>query len=203
MKVKICGLNPLRDIKLCVDLGVHFLGFVFFDKSPRNVKLSDIKTISNYNRKNSSFVAVTVDPKDEFIKKNRVGNFDFIQLHGSETKERVIEIKNMGFKIIKAIKVKEEKDIGVYKHFEDVADLILFDSNSMERSKSIPKDLLSKIPKGDKFGLAGALNSKNILEYSKLGLNFFDLSSGLEKENLTGYKDHLKIKSFMSKIDML
>ena len=54
MKVKICGLNPLRDIKLCVDLGVHFLGFVFFDKSPRNVKLSDIKTISNYNRKNSS-----------------------------------------------------------------------------------------------------------------------------------------------------
>ena len=45
----------------------------------------------------------------------------------SETKERVIEIKNMGFKIIKAIKVKEEKDIGVYKHFEDVADLILFD----------------------------------------------------------------------------
>ena len=125
MKVKICGLNPLRDIKLCVDLGVHFLGFVFFDKSPRNVKLSDIKTISNYNRKNSSFVAVTVDPKDEFIKKNIVGNFDFIQLHGSETKERVIEIKNMGFKIIKAIKVKEEKDIGVYKHFEDVADLSL------------------------------------------------------------------------------
>ena len=73
----------------------------------------------------------------------------------------------------------------------------------MERSKSIPKDLLSKIPKGDKFGLAGALNSENILEYSKLGLNFFDLSSGLEKENLKGYKDHLKIKSFMSKIDML
>ena len=104
MKVKICGLNPLRDIKLCVDLGVHFLGFVFFDKSPRNVKLSDIKTISNYNRKNSSFVALTVDPSDEFIKKNIIENFDFIQLHGSETRYR-----DIGFKIIKAIKVKRKK----------------------------------------------------------------------------------------------
>ena len=37
--------------------------------------------------------------------------FDYIQLHGKETKERVNEIKNMGFKVIKAIKVKEEQDI--------------------------------------------------------------------------------------------
>ena len=203
MKIKICGLNPTRDVQTCIDLKVSMLGFVFYDQSPRNVKLSDIKTISNYNRKKSSFVAVTVNPKDEFIKKNIVGNFDFIQLHGSETKERLIEIKDMGFKIIKAIKIRKEKDIGIYKHFEDVADLILFDSNSMEKSESIPKDLLSKIPRGDKFGLAGAINSKNILEYGKLGFNFLDLSSGLEKENLKGYKDHLKIKSFMSKIDIL
>ena len=168
MKIKICGLNPIRDVQTCIDQKVSMLGFVFFDQSPRNIRLSDIKTLSNYNRKKSSFVAVTVNPKDEFIKKNLVGNFDFIQFHGSETKERVTEIKDMGFKIIKAIKIREEKDIGIYKHFEDVADLILFDSNSMEKSESIPKNLLSKIPRGDKFGLAGAINLKifwNMVNY--------------------------------------
>ena len=111
MKIKICGLNPKRDVQLCIDLKVKYLGFVFYEKSPRNVRLYDIKELSKYDKKNSSFVAVTVNPSNEFIKKNLIGNFDFIQLHGSETRKRVSEIKNMGFKIIKAIKVKEEKDI--------------------------------------------------------------------------------------------
>ena len=77
MKIKICGLNPARDVQLCIDLKIDYLGFVFYEKSPRNVKLSDIKILPNYNKKNSSFVAVTVNPNDEFIKKNIVGNFDF------------------------------------------------------------------------------------------------------------------------------
>ena len=86
-----------------------------------------------------------------------------------------------------------------FKNYEDIADLILFDSTSMEKSQSIPKDLLRKLPKGEKFGLAGAINLENIEEYSQLGFNFLDLSSGLEKENLKGYKDHLKIKNFINK----
>tara|TARA_A100001015_G_scaffold246569_1_gene283030 strand:- start:1907 stop:2518 length:612 start_codon:yes stop_codon:yes gene_type:complete len=203
MEIKICGLNPARDVQLCIDLKVNYLGFVFYEKSPRNLNISDIDLLSKYDKKNSTFVAVTVNPKNEFIKKNIKENFDLIQLHGSETKERVTEIRDMGFKIIKAIKIKEEKDIEAYKDFEDLADMILFDSNSMEKSKNIPKDLLSKLPKGDKFGLAGAINADNILEYRQLGFNFLDLSSGLEKENAKGYKDHLKIKSFMSKVNSL
>ena len=71
----------------------------------------------------------------------------------------------MGVKVIKAVKVKEQKDIALYKNYENIADLILFDSASMEKSQSIPKDLLHKLPKGDKFGLAGAINLKNIKEY--------------------------------------
>ena len=109
----------------------------------------------------------------------------------------------MGIKVIKAIKVKEQKDVALYKNYEDIADLILFDSSSMEKSQSIPKDLLNKLPKGKNFGLAGAINLENIQEYSQLGFNFLDLSSGLERENLKGYKDHLKIKNFMNKINEL
>ena len=110
MKIKICGLNPTRDVQLCIDLKIDYLGFVFYKKSPRNTRLSDLKELSKYDKKNSTFVAVTVNPSDEFIKKYLIGNFEFIQLHGSETKSRVTEIKNMGFKIIKAIKVKEITD---------------------------------------------------------------------------------------------
>ena len=109
----------------------------------------------------------------------------------------------MGIKVIKAIKVKEQKDIALYKNYEDIADQILFDSTSMEKSQSIPKDLLQKLPKGKKFGLAGAINLENIKEFSQLGFNFLDLSSGLERENLKGYKDHLKIKNFINKVNEL
>ena len=200
MKIKICGLNPTRDVQLCINLKVNYLGFVFYDKSPRNVKLSDVEILSTYNKKNSSFVAVTVNPNDEFIKKNIIGNFDFIQLHGSETKDRVADIKNMGLKVIKAIKIKVEQDINKYRDFEN-ADIILFDTPGMEKSLEFPKNLITKLPVGDKYALAGSISIDNIENINKLGVNFFDLSSSLEVQ--LGYKDHQKIKQFMSKINGL
>ena len=95
--------------------------------------------------------------------------------------------------------MKEQKDIALYKDYKNLTDLILFDSTSMEKSQSIPKELLDELPKGEKFGLAGAINLENIREYSQLGFNFLDLSSGLERENLKGYKDHHKIKDFIKR----
>ena len=203
MKIKICGLNPIRDVQICINLNIHFLGFVFYDKSPRNTDLKEISVLKSYNPKTSHYVSVCVDPTDTFIKENILGNFEYIQLHGSETSERVKEINRMGIKVIKAIKIKDQRDVALYKNYEETADLILFDSTSMEKSQSIPKELLNKLPKGEKFGIAGAINLENIQEYSQLGFNFLDLSSGLERENLKGYKDHLKIKSFMNKINEL
>ena len=200
MKTKICGLNPTRDVQLCIDLKVNYLGFVFYEKSPRNINILDIKELSKYDKKNSAFVAVTVNPSDGFIEKNIIGNFDFIQLHGSETKDRVADIKNMGLKVIKAIKIKGEQDINKYRDFEN-ADIILFDTPGMEKSLEFPKNLITKLPVGDKYALAGSISKDNIENISKLGVNFFDLSSSLESQ--LGYKDHLKIKSFMIKINEL
>ena len=200
MKIKICGLNPTRDVQLCIDLKVDYLGFVFYGKSPRNMSLADIKLLSKYEKKSSNFVAVTVNPSDEFIKKNLKGNFNFIQLHGSETKERVKEVKDMGFKIIKAIKIKQEQDINRYMEYSD-ADIILFDTPGMEKSLEFPKELINKLPKGEKYALAGSLSENNVENISKLGVNFFDLSSSLEGQ--LGYKDHFKIKKFVSKINEL
>ena len=200
MKIKICGLNPTRDVQLCIDLKINYLGFVFYEKSPRNINTSDIKILSNYDKRNSAFVAVTVNPSDEFIKKNVIGNFDFIQLHGSETKDRVTDIKNTGLKVIKAIKIKEEKDIGIYKEFDN-ADIILFDTPGMEKSLEFPKNLITKLPIGRKYALAGSISKDNVENINKLGVNFFDLSSSLESQ--LGYKDHHKIKSFINKINEL
>ena len=198
MIIKICGLNPIRDVQLCIDFKVDYLGFVFYEKSPRNINLTDIKILSKYNKKNSSFVAVTVNPSDEFIKRNILGNFDFIQLHGSETKDRVADIKRMGLKVIKAIKVEEEKDIDKHKEFDN-ADIILFDTPGMEKSLEFPKNLITKLPFSEKYALAGSISKDNLEDINKLGVNFFDLSSSLESQ--LGFKDHLKIRNFIKKVN--
>ncbi len=203
MRVKICGLHPVRDVQICIDLGVNFLGFVFYEKSPRNlIDLEDVQKLKRYNKKNSFFTAVTVNPSNEFIKKVILKNFDYIQLHGSETAERVKEIKSMGLKIIKTIKIKEESDIKHYKNY-DYADIILFDTPGMEKSLEFPKNLISKLPKGEKYALAGSISQNNIENIAKLGVTFCDLSSSLELDTQIGYKDHSKIKRFIKKVNEL
>ena len=200
MRVKICGLHPARDVQLCIDLGVDLLGFIFYANSPRNVDLEEIKKLKRFNKLNSKFVAVTVNPSDEFIKSVILGNFDYIQLHGSETNERVTEIKSMGIKIIKAIKIKDQSDLENNKKYDN-ADIILFDTPGMEKSIEFPKNLISKLPKGDRYALAGSISIDNIENIVKLGVNFFDLSSSLETK--LGHKDHLKIQNFMKKINSI
>ena len=198
MKVKICGLNPLRDIDLCISLNVDFLGFIFYEKSPRNLNISDLKILENYNSKKSFFTAVTVDANNEMIKNLGTMNIQYIQLHGSETNSRINEIKSFTkLKVIKAIKIKNEDDINLYKQFEN-ADYILFDTPGMEKSIKFPINLIKKIPKRDNFGIAGSISINTIDEISKFGLGLCDLSSKLESK--LGFKDHNKIIEFMKKM---
>ena len=202
MIVKICGLNPVRDVQLCINLKVNFLGFVFYQKSPRNLSIEEVRELKKYDKQGSSFVAVTVDPSDEFIKNVVLKNFDFIQLHGSESNNRIKEIKSMGIKTIKAVKIKEKSDINTYKSYLD-ADIVLFDTPGMEKSIEFPKNLISELPRGQKFGLAGSISENNIENIAKLGVKFCDLSSSLELDTQIGYKDHSKIKKFIKKVNEL
>ena len=198
MIVKCCGLNPARDVQLCLGLNVNFLGFIFYEKSPRNIKISDLDILKNYNRKNSFFTAVTVNANNEFIDQINSKNIQCIQLHGSENNDRIKEIKiRSKLKVIKTIQIKSEIDINKYKQYID-ADYILFDTPSMERSIEFPLDLIKKLPKGKTFGLAGSISVETIENIAKLGVKFCDLSSKLESE--LGYKDPKKIINFMNKI---
>ena len=123
MKIKICGLNPVKDVQLCIDLNVNFLGFVFYEKSPRNIKLEDIKILKNYDKRESLFVAVCVNPTDDFIKNNLLGNFEYIQLHGDESPQRVAEIKNFGIKVNNNTINNESSNITIDDFKDDILKL--------------------------------------------------------------------------------
>jgi len=201
MIIKCCGLNPTRDVQVCLDLKVDFLGFIFYEKSPRNIKISDLDILNNYNRKNALFTAVTVDADNQIIDQISSKNIQCLQLHGSETNERIEEIKNRSkLKIIKTIQVKNENDIIKYKKYIN-ADYILFDTPSMEKSIEFPSNLIQKLPIGKNFALAGSVSEQNIENITKLGIKWCDLSSKLESK--LGYKDHTKIKKFMNKVKLL
>ena len=201
MIIKCCGLNPTRDVQICLDLKVDFLGFIFYEKSPRNIKISDLDILNDYNRKNALFTAVTVDADNQMIDQISSKNIQCLQLHGSETNERIEEIKNRSkLKIIKTIQVKNENDIIKYKKYIN-ADYILFDTPSMERSIEFPSNLIQKLPIGKNFALAGSVSEQNIENIAKLGIKWCDLSSKLESK--LGYKDHTKIKKFMNKVRLL
>ena len=201
MIIKCCGLNPTRDVQTCLDLKVNFLGFIFYEKSPRNIKISDLDILNNYNRKSALFTAVTVDADNQMIDQISSKNIQCLQLHGSETNERIEEIKNRSkLKIIKTIQVRNENDIIKYKKYIN-ADYILFDTPSMEKSIEFPSNLIQKLPIGKKFALAGSVSEQNIENIAKLGIKWCDLSSKLESK--LGYKDHTKIKKFMNKVRLL
>ena len=71
----------------------------------------------------------------------------------------------------------------------------------MEKSIEFPKDLISKLPKGERYALAGSISQSNIENLNKLGITFCDLSSNLETDAEIGYKDHQKIKKFINKVN--
>ena len=86
-------------------------------------------------KKNTKYVAVLVEPKDKELEKFSKLNIDYFQIYGSYNSETILNIKSkFNKKIIVAIQVKNEKDILNYKNFENIADIILWDSSGLEHS---------------------------------------------------------------------
>ena len=195
--IKICGLRDKSSIQTAIDCGAKYLGFVCnYPKSPRNLSpLQLINTITKIKNSNTFKVAVMVNPEDKIINSIQ-STINFLQLHGSENNERIIEIKkNFNIKIIKAIKIKAAEDLIQLDQFPDADDLLL-DTPAMEKSELFNFELLKNTNISSYF-LAGGININNVtqaLQYtSKL-----DISSSLESE--PGIKDLDKIKTFMQKV---
>ena len=195
--IKICGLKNYDAIQTAVDTGAKYLGFVCdYPKSPRSLspyKLAEItKNISNLD---AYKVAVVVDPDDTLIHIIK-DSVDFLQLHGSETNERVLDIKKkFNLNVIKAIKIKTEDDLKQIDAYTGADDLLL-DTPAMEQSELFNFNLLDYRNINSYF-LAGGINIDNVAQALQF-TSKLDISSGLESE--PGVKDLEKIKDFMKEV---
>ena len=130
-----------------------------------------------------------------------------LQLHGSESIDRMKEIKSkFNFSLIKAIGIKEKKDLDLVESYSEVADHLLIDAkpspnSSLPGGNGIKFDwtILEKKSWDFPWFLAGGLNANNITEALHMTkAKKVDLSSGVEDSN--GRKSINKITSFVKKI---
>ncbi|MDA9005250.1 phosphoribosylanthranilate isomerase [Amylibacter sp.] len=205
MRVKICGLTTLNTLSAAINSGATYVGFVFFEKSPRHLTIEQAIKMANIVPDGICKTALVVDPSDkdldDLLDKVPV---DMIQLHGHESAERVSEVKDkFGLPVMKAVGISDESDlVNLYEHSR-IADQILVDAKPPKNAILPGGNGLSfdwKLLAGRRWStpwmLAGGLNSSNLLQAAKLtGARQFDVSSGVETS--TGVKDIKLISDFI------
>ena len=207
IEIKLCGLKEPSHIEAAFNLGIKYLGFVFFEKSPRFLRNDSAKSLISLTPPGIIKVGLVVNPSDECLNSISGLNLDMIQLHGSESINRVKEIKSkFNFSLIKAIGIKEKKDLDLVERYSEVADHLLIDAkpssnDSLPGGNGIKFDwtILEKRSWSFPWFLAGGLNANNITEALRMTkAKKVDLSSGVEDSN--GRKSINKITSFVKKI---
>lgn len=209
-QIKICGLSEPAHVQAAVDAGAEYVGFVFFEPSPRNVAIDVARTLSTCARGRSKIVALVVDADDDLLDRINAGlKPDYFQAHGSETPERIAAIKaRTGVPVIKAIKVRDAGDIETTHEFDEAADMILFDARA-------PEDLTNALPGGNgvsfdwsllsaggmtrDYMLSGGLDVDNVgraIDVTRAPI--VDVSSGVEKS--PGVKDAAAIIKFIETV---
>ena len=185
------------------------MGFVFFDKSPRNVTPEDAARLAEPARaKGVKVVAVTVDPDDVLLDHLRNAlRPDLIQLHGRELPGRVREVsERLGSGVIKAISVSGAAALTAANRYEPVTEHLMFDARTPEGS-DLPGGVGAKfdwtILSGRRFArpwfLAGGLDPWNVTEaIAASGAPMVDVSSGVERG--AGLKDPGLISAFLDAV---
>ena len=205
-QVKICGLTRPEHVAAAVEAGAAFVGFVFFPKSPRNLTPEAAATLGLEVPPGVARVGLFVNPDDALLDVVlAVVPLDILQLHGSETPDRVAEIKaRTGLPVMKAVGVAGPQDLDALWDYGLVADMLLVDAKA-------PKD--AALPGGNGLAfdwrllvgrkfltpwmLAGGLTPDNVAEAVRLtGARIVDVSSGVE--SAPGEKDADLILTFVA-----
>ena len=87
VKIKICGITRDEEAGLLNEAGVDYAGFVFYEKSKRNISLKRAAEIKKKLLPSIKSVAVTVSPDAAMIKKIKSAGFDIVQMHGDIREE--------------------------------------------------------------------------------------------------------------------
>jgi phosphoribosylanthranilate isomerase len=203
VKVKICGVRTPAIVETVAEAGADFVGLVLFPKSPRHVELEEARVLAAVARGKIGTVAVMVDPDDALVDGvvERVRP-DFLQLHGSETPERVAAIKaRTGLPVMKAVAIGEAADVAEAGAYEASADYVLFDTKArpgtaLPGGNGVAFDWLTLKDFKAPFALSGGLTPDTVAEAIRLtGAALVDVSSGVERA--PGEKDAELVRRFV------
>lgn len=201
VKIKICGITNMEDAQAAVAAGCHALGFVFYKKSPRYIMPQEAAKIIKALPKKISKVGVFVDASQEQVRKIAgLCRLDMLQFHGSESPEFCCSFK--GYKVIKALRVKDKRSIEDAVRYNVFA--LLFDTFVKSKAGGTGKIFDWKLIKSiiDRVNcavfLSGGLNTENIGRAIKIAQpDWVDVSSSVEIK--PGKKDAAKMKIFIKK----
>ena len=195
--IKICGITNLESAEFCINQNANYLGFVFYERSPRNITDKNISEILEKIKNRINIVAVTKDPSETLIGKISNLPIDFIQVHGNVLPDKLAEIKNAtSMRIIKAFNIVSNTDLNDVNEYQDIADFYLFDSKSSGSGEVFDWGILGDKQINKDFFLSGGLSPHNISKaIEKTGTKYVDVSSGVEKRE--GIKDKKLIEQFI------
>jgi len=190
MRTKICGITSYEDAMMAIEAGADALGFVFYEKSPRYVTLTQAKEIIQklppFVEKVALFVNVDAQTVNDTC--HTVGA-TLAQIH-FETDNSFYDALTIPH--IKVIRAKAKEDINKYADEYRLVDAYCEAYGGT--GKRINIEWFEEID-CSKIILAGGLSPENVASLNKYGFYGVDVSSGVEKEH--GKKDAQKVKDFI------
>lgn len=205
MKVKVCGMRDSDNIRELLTLSPDFMGFIFYDKSPRFVGENlDADLLRSFPR-NVKKVGVFVNASPDYILRN-VKKYDlhYVQLHGQETPDFCRTLRMRGASIIKAFSVDESFNFSMVNNYKPFCDFFLFDTKGEHLGgNGLPFDhnLLNRYDNEKPFFISGGISPEMIDDLEKLKhlkLYGIDLNSKVEIE--PGLKDVELVKIVINKL---
>ena len=207
LKLKVCGLTQLTQIQELISLNTDFLGFIFYEKSPRfvlnHLSLEEISEI-NHQGKVGVFVNETVEKISEISEKAKLS---FIQLHGDEDEKFILQLRQIlgnNIKIIKVIRIGNQSFDELQKTINQqpsTVNYLLFDTDSKTfggTGKTFDWQILNEIEIPIPYFLSGGISLENIHQRSTINHQPLALDINSKFETEPGSKDLEKIKIFKS-----
>lgn len=207
LDAKICGLTSAEGVATAARHGARFVGFVFYPPSPRHLTAAQAARLTVLVPGGITKVGLFVDPDDDLLAATLAKvPLDLLQLHGRESPERVLQVKQrFGKPVMKSIAVASESDLSAAPAYYGSADRLLFDAKP-------PKDAVAPGGNGLAFDwellggrrwplpwmLSGGLSADNLGEAVRTThATAVDVSSGVERA--PGVKDPDKIMAFLAR----
>ena len=206
MKLKVCGMKYIENIKSVADLNPDYLGFIFYEHSQRNFK-GVIPSLPKSIKKTGVFVNEEVPIVLSKIKKYQL---DAVQLHGDESVTYIRELKSQfsnKIEIIKVVGLNTTVQFEQLIPFEKEVDYFLFDTKGKNRGgNGIKFDwfILKGYPFTKPFFLSGGIgpNDVELVKNIKVtGLPIYAIDINSKFEDKPGDKNINKVRKFKNQLD--